>query len=83
MLIRCIKGFKDFEAKVWRSEGDVWEASPERLAHINGTRYGKMAEVVETSQNPPEVAQEPRSTATRKASTAQRKRTSKTPQKGE
>ena len=46
MLIRCIKSFRDLKAKgkPMREVGEVWEVEPSRLAEINRTKYGLMAE---------------------------------------
>ena len=44
MVIRCTVRFLDLEAGVMRAPGDEWEATPERLAQINGAGYGRLAE---------------------------------------
>ena len=66
MLIRCVnRGFRDLatKGKPWRKVGDVWEATPERLAQINSSHYGVMAEAVEDGQKPePDAAVEPEAT---------------------
>ena len=59
MLVRCTKAFRDLQARTWRNVGDTWEATPTRLAEINRTRYGVMAE--EITAGGPETAPAARS----------------------
>ena len=62
MLIRCInRPFRDLVAdgKPLRKVGDEWEATPERLAAINGAGYGKMAEPAEEEPSEPSEPNEP------------------------
>lgn len=42
----CVKGFRDLERRAWVAEGEVVEASPERLDAINSTRYGRLIEPI-------------------------------------
>ena len=56
MLIRCInRPFRDLVAdgKPLRKVGDEWEATPERLAAINGAGYGVMAEPADEEPSEP------------------------------
>lgn len=66
MVIRCTVRFLDLEAGVMRAPGDEWEATPERLAQINGAGYGRLAEEVpaqdagaEASPGPDAAAEAP------------------------
>lgn len=52
MRVVCLRRFLDSEANVTRDAGDVFEASPERVAGINGTRYGVLVEEVEERPAP-------------------------------
>lgn len=69
MLIRCTIAFRDLKARTWRNVGDVWEADASRLAEINGTRYGGMAEeiVAELPETAPATRSEAEAGNTRKA----------------
>lgn len=49
MLAKCTREFRDLEAGVVRKVGDTFEATPERLEAINGTKYGTLAEPVPDS----------------------------------
>lgn len=59
MKVRAIRTFLDASAGKRRSAGEVFEATAERLAQINGTRYGMLAEPIE----------EPKATRTRRRAT--------------
>lgn len=50
MTAECVARFRDLEAGVMREPGDRFECAPERLAAINGTRYGVLAVEVEGEQ---------------------------------
>lgn len=47
MRVESMIRFKDLEAKRIREAGEVFEVSEERLAKLNGTRYGEIVRPVE------------------------------------
>ena len=49
-MIRCIRGFKDLRAHVWRNAGDEWPGDVDRVNEINDGGYGTLAEYVEDSE---------------------------------
>lgn len=50
--IRAVRAFHDKAAGVDREVGEEWQVDQKRLAAINSTKYGKLAERV----NPPRRA---------------------------
>ena len=60
MLVRCTKEFRDLKTpgKPMRKVGETWEATPERLKELRGSRYGVLAEeVAERSAEPARAPQ--------------------------
>jgi hypothetical protein len=54
MKAKAIKVFRDNKSRVMRNIGDEFEVTPERLAEINGTKYGILVEEVnESAQETP------------------------------
>lgn len=43
----CLRDFRDLKSGKSLKAGDSFEATPQRLAEINGTKYGKLAQAVE------------------------------------
>lgn len=83
MRARCIKEFRDFEnGRSLRRVGDEFDVTPERLRKLNSTRYGKLAEAVETPAEPPETAPAARKAATPKKGAAGRRTARKSSQEG-
>lgn len=47
MKVRAKKTFYDKVEEKMREAGDIFEVSSKRFTEINGTRFGKLAEVIE------------------------------------
>lgn len=50
--------FKDLKSGAVHEAGEVFETSPEHLAKLNESRYGKLAEAVEHQEEPKQDDQE-------------------------
>ena len=46
MKVRCLRDFVDLKHNVVRKAGEVFEADKERLAELQNSRFGKLAERV-------------------------------------
>lgn len=83
MRARCTKEFRDFEnGRSLRRVGEEFDVTPERLKKLNSTRYGKLAEAVETPAEQLETAPAERKAATPKKGAATRKTARKSAQEG-
>ena len=61
----CLKTFLDAETGDLREEGTRFDTTPERLAAINSTKYGQLAQEV-PDKAPEAVPEAPRSKRTRR-----------------
>lgn len=52
--------FKDLKSGAVHEAGEVFETSPEHLAELNASRYGKLAEAVEHREEPKQDEEEPK-----------------------
>ena len=83
MRARCVKEFRDFEnGRSLRRVGEIFDVTPERLRELSSTRYGKLAEAVETPAEQPEKAPAARKAAAPKKGAATRKTARKSAQEG-
>lgn len=83
MRARCIREFRDFEnGRSLRRVGEEFDVTPERLRKLNSTRYGKLAEAVETPAEAAETAPAAKKATTAKKGTGTRKTARKSAQEG-
>lgn len=53
MIARCVVRFFDKEKNTMREPGDEFQVSASRFEAINATKYGKLAEAIETASEKP------------------------------
>lgn len=52
MLVECTRAFMDLKERKLREEGERFEATADRLAELNNSKYGQLVKAVPQEQKP-------------------------------
>ncbi len=55
MTVKVIKAFQDLKENKWRTVGEIFTVSPNRLKELEAFKYGKLVEVIKESKSKAKV----------------------------